>query len=122
MTQTLSVATDTPTQLFGHFEDRDLSRRIIGFLTFHGLLREASIVLQVVGGHVELRGTVTTFRKREQIDAFTRRVAGVHNVTNQLVVGPIPFGSRQVLGDDLQQELTGFAWKTFIPSIWKRGA
>ena len=83
-------------QDFGQFEDRDLTRRIVVFLTSHGLLGGASVRLKVSGGHTELGGTVATFRQRDRIESFIRRVAGVHQVTNQLAVGtPSPeFASR----------------------------
>jgi hypothetical protein len=72
---------------FGHFEDRDLTRRIVGFLSANRLLNDASLLLRITGGHVELRGTVSTFRQRRRIEDFIRRVASVHQVANQLVVG-----------------------------------
>jgi osmotically-inducible protein OsmY len=86
----------TASQDFGQFEDRDLTRRIVVFLASHGLLSGASVRLKVSSGHIELRGTVASFRQRERIESFIRRVAGVHQVTNQLAVGtPLPdFASR----------------------------
>jgi osmotically-inducible protein OsmY len=77
----------TSTQDFGQHEDRDLTRRIVVFLASHGLLSSASVRLKVSGGHIELRGTVATFRQRDRIESFIRRVVGVHQVTNQLAVG-----------------------------------
>ncbi len=124
MTQTLSVPADAPAQDFGQLEDRDLTRRIVGFLTFHGLLRDASLVLKVTTGHVELRGTVRSFRQRERIDSFIRRVAGVHNVTNQLVVGTISItnGRQAAAGDDLFHEFTRNERPNVAPAQFKRGA
>jgi hypothetical protein len=87
MTQTISSFDPTAILDFGHHDDRDLTRRIVGFLTAHGLLGGASLRLKVNVGHIELRGTVATFRQRDRIEAFIRRVAGVHHVTNQLAVG-----------------------------------
>lgn len=72
---------------FGHYEDRDLTRRVVGFLASNRLLEGASLLLRISGGHVELRGTVSNFRQRHRIEDFVRRVAGVHQVANQLVVG-----------------------------------
>lgn len=122
MTQTLIVPAESQSQDFGQVEDRDLTRRIVGFLTSHGLLRDASLVLRVTAGHVELRGTVTTFPHRERIDAFIRRVAGVQHVTNQLVVGTISIGRGHPTapGDDLFRELTDLP--AFARTPLKRGA
>jgi hypothetical protein len=122
MTQTLTAPAEPQAQDFGHFADRDLTRRIVGFLSSNGLLRDASLVLKVTAGHVELRGTVTTFRQRERIDAFIRRVAGVHHVTNQLVVGTIAIarGSHSVPSDGIFRELTDLP--AFARTPLKRGA
>jgi len=122
MTQTLTAPAATQAKDFGQFEDRDLTRRIVGFLSSHGLLRDASLVLKVTAGHVELRGTVTNFRQRERIDAFIRRVAGVHHVTNQLVVGTISIarGSHTAPSDDIFRELTDLP--AFARTPLKRGA
>jgi osmotically-inducible protein OsmY len=75
---------------FGQHGDRDLTRRIVDFLVSHALLNGASVRLKVDRGHIELGGSVATFRQKERIEAFIRRVAGVINVTNQLAVGPLP--------------------------------
>jgi hypothetical protein len=91
MTHTISPADSAAILDFGQYDDRDLTRRIVGFLASHGLLGGASVRLKVNGGHIELRGTVATFRQRDRIEAFIRRVAGVHHVTNQLAVGTTPF-------------------------------
>jgi hypothetical protein len=87
MTHTISPLDSTAVLDFGQHDDRDLTRRIVGFLASHGLLGGASVRLKVNSGHIELRGTVATFRQRDRIEAFIRRVAGVHHVTNQLAVG-----------------------------------
>lgn len=89
--QPSTTAQPTSAQDFGRHEDRDLTRRIVVFLASHGLLGGASVRLKVDRGHIELRGTVATFRQRDRIESFIRRVAGVHHVTNQLAVGtPAP--------------------------------
>jgi hypothetical protein len=87
MTQAISPLDSAAILDFGHHDDRDLTRRIVGFVASHGLLSGASVRLKVNSGHIELRGTVATFRQRDRIEAFIRRVAGVHHVTNQLAVG-----------------------------------
>lgn len=95
ITQSTPVTLPTAAEDFGQFEDRDLTRRIVVFLASHGLLTGASVLLKVNGGHIELRGTVATFRQRDRVESFIRRVAGVHHVTNQLVVGtPFPDAAR----------------------------
>ena len=120
MTKTLIAPGESQAQDFGQAEDRDLTRRIVGFLSANGLLRDASLILKVTAGHVELRGTVATFRQRERTEDFVRHVAGVHHVTNQLVVGTITRGSQTVPGDDYFRELTDLP--AFARMPLKRGA
>jgi osmotically-inducible protein OsmY len=64
----------------------DLRRRVKLFLDNSNLPGLRHITINVDGGHVVLSGQVQTFYERQLAGEFSRRVAGVLQVSDQLEV------------------------------------
>lgn len=67
----------------------DLQYRVALFLQQHRLASGARLRIEADRGVITLSGQVPSFHQRQLIHAFTRRVAGVVQVIDELEVQPV---------------------------------
>jgi osmotically-inducible protein OsmY len=66
--------------------DRELSDRVLLFLRQRQLLQGLKIRVDALAGTVTLDGAVRSYYRRQMLVTFTRKVAGVLRVIDELVV------------------------------------
>jgi osmotically-inducible protein OsmY len=71
-----------------HAFDTDVEARLIDRLELDNFLRDRDIRLHVVDGAVNITGEVWTPLEKARVSELVRGVAGVVDVTNELVVHP----------------------------------
>ena len=71
-----------------HAFDTDIETRLIDRLELDNFLRDRDIRLQVIDGAVSVTGEVWTPLEKARVSELVRGVAGVIEVTNELVVHP----------------------------------
>ena len=71
-----------------HAFDTDIETRLIDRLELDNFLRDRDIHLQVIDGTVSVTGQVWTPLEKARVSELVRGVAGVIDVSNELVVHP----------------------------------
>jgi BON domain len=82
------VTTNSISLASGDTTDTDIARRVALFLQQRHLTSGTRLLASVNRGVVTLRGVAPTFHQRQLLISFTRRVAGVVQVIDELDVDP----------------------------------
>ena len=67
-------------------EDRDLERRVLNFLAGRHIKGLRQIEVEADAGTVTMRGTVRSFYEKQMSQHCCRRVAGVINLVDEIIV------------------------------------
>lgn len=94
--------------------DPEIHRDVLEELTWDPRVDETDVGVEVDGGVVTLTGTVTSWAKRQAAQEAARRVAGVLDVANDIVV-KTPGGLTRTDTEIAQAVRRTLQWDVFVP-------
>jgi osmotically-inducible protein OsmY len=95
--------------------DQEIQDHVQQELRWDSRVDAADIGVAVEGGIVTLNGTVNSFAERQAAQEAALRVAGVHDVANDIDV-KVPGRLKRTDADIAQAVRTALEWRSFIPS------